>query len=51
MSIILTEILSEDLESYLPSKWYHMVLAQREDLYIFNDDELIMILVEDCPVD
>ena len=48
---IATEILKEDSGSYLPSKRYHMVFAQREDLDIFDNHELIMIFVEDCSVD
>lgn len=28
-----------------------MVLAEREDLNVLHDDELVMVLVEDCSVD
>ena len=41
----------KDLGSYLSSKRYHMMLAQRKNLDIFNNDELIMIFVEDSSID
>ena len=37
--------------NYLPRKRYHMMLTQREDLNVFDNDELIMIFVEDCSID
>ena len=47
----IVEILREDSGTYLSSERYHMMLAQRKDLDIFDNDELIMIFVEDSPID
>lgn len=36
---------------HLSSEGYHMMLAQREDLDIFNNDKLIVIFMKDSSVD
>lgn len=36
---------------YLAGKWYHMMLTQREYLYIFDNYQFIMVLMEDSSID
>ena len=37
--------------AYLSGKWHEVVLAQRKDLNVLHDDELIVVLVEDGAID
>lgn len=36
---------------YLSSEGNHMMLAKREDIDIFHNNELAVIFIEDCPID
>ncbi len=35
---------------HFPDERYHVVLAQTEYLNVLDDDELVVVLVEDCAV-
>ena len=36
---------------YLAGEWHHVVLTERKDLDVLDDDELVVVLVEDGAVD
>lgn len=42
---------TERVVTYLPSERYHMMLAQTEHLNVLHDNQLIMVLMENSPVD
>lgn len=45
-----SKVLREDSRTYLSRERYHVMLAQREDLNILNNDKLIVIFVEDSSI-
>lgn len=47
----LERVSRKDLEAYLSSERYHMVLTQRKDLDVFDNDKLIMVFVKNSSID
>ena len=35
---------------HLAYKWHHMMLAETENFYVFDDDKLVMVFVKDSTV-